>query len=195
MHGVGHEWVGREARACGPGGYSPRGGRVAAQATVRASRRARHRGESAAVLRPYVARESAEKLTRFDQLAAGETIPAPRFKGMGIGDGAAGMDLLVRPIKSFAQARSRSITEQLEGKSPGEVIQVSPIGLGMFYGQSFLNALDTNHDGQVSREEFTGTFARWFDTWDDQKTGVVSVPQLQAGLERALKPATTGDKP
>ena len=151
--------------------------------------------ESAAVLRPYVARESAEKLTRFDQLAAGETIPAPRFKGMGLGDGAAGMDLLVRPIKPFAQARSRSITEQLEGKSPGEVLQVSPIGLGMFYGQSFLNALDTNHDGQVSRDEFTGTFARWFDTWDEKKTGVVSVPQLQAGLERALKPAAAGDKP
>lgn len=47
-------------------------------------------------------------------------------------------------------------------------------------------ALDSDKDGSVSRDEFTGGFARWFKEWDAKNAGALSAPDIQAGLNRAL---------
>lgn len=71
--------------------------------------------ELAAVLRVPVAEESLEKLAELNRAAAGEEVTTyigPVFFG----------GQLVKPIKTFAVARAQSISDQLAGKSPGQVL-------------------------------------------------------------------------
>ena len=78
-------------------------------------RLARQVDELAAVVRGPVKEESAERLAELDRAAAGERITTyigPMFMG----------GQLVKPIKSFAQARAQSVSDQLDGKSQGEVL-------------------------------------------------------------------------
>lgn len=97
--------------------------------------------EIAAAIRPAVQDESAEKLARFDRVAAGEPVgPAglgggpgavraegprpgrgeggdgPRFPGPG------GFMQPAKPIKGFVVARARSVREQLAGKAEGQTL-------------------------------------------------------------------------
>ncbi|ATB28547.1 CotH kinase family protein [Melittangium boletus] len=154
--------------------------------------------ETATAIRPFVAQESEQKLARFNKLAEGQSVPPMPLKGMGIpgdGDKFDAGSAPIRPIKPFAEARSRSIAEQLAGKSQGYVLKVSPIGPGMFFGRPLLAALDTNKDGEVSHDEFTQTFARWFEAWDTDKSGALTAAQVQAGFDRALLPPAAPASP
>lgn len=53
-------------------------------------------------------------------------------------------------------------------------------------GQDFFNAMDANHDGQLTRDELAGTFAQWFKDWADPKTARLTQPALQKGLDAFL---------
>src|ERR1039458_9054867 len=44
-------------------------------------------------------------------------------------------------------------------------------GPGMFIAPMFLNQGDANHDGKLSREEFSALGQKWFAAWDTNKTG------------------------
>lgn len=77
----------------------------------------------AAALRSTVKEEPDDRLALFDKAVAGENMTRPgrggndrgeRFGGRGSGE--------VKPIKSFAAARSQSVSDQLAGKSSGRVI-------------------------------------------------------------------------
>ena len=69
--------------------------------------------ELAAVLRPVVKEESAERLLRFERAVAGEVPPgdAGMFRGANI------------PIKPFVKARAQSVADQLAGRSTGQRIR------------------------------------------------------------------------
>jgi hypothetical protein len=155
---------------------------------------AKQEDQIAAAIRPAVADESPEKVERFDKVVAGEAV-APMF-GRGGGGGPFGQG--VKPIKGFVTARSESVHEQLTGKSEGLALeQRGPGGRGGPGGMRgpgdmlagvFMNALDANHDGQLTRDEVTQGFARWFAAWDAQKTGALTDEQLRAGIEQDLMP-------
>ncbi len=49
-------------------------------------------------------------------------------------------------------------------------------------GQDFFAAMDTNHDGQLTQEELTAAFGRWFADWSDAKTGLLTQDRLQRGF-------------
>jgi spore coat protein H len=68
--------------------------------------------ELAAVLRPAIKDESAERLVRFERAVAGEVPPgdAGMFRGANI------------PIKPFVKARTQSLIDQLAGRSNGQRI-------------------------------------------------------------------------
>ena len=68
--------------------------------------------ELAAVLRPAVKDESAQRLLRFDRAVAGDVPPgdAGMFRGANI------------PIKPFVKARAQSVLDQLAGRSTGQRI-------------------------------------------------------------------------
>ena len=68
--------------------------------------------ELAAVIRPVVKDESAQRLLRFDRAVAGEVPPgdAGMFRGANI------------PIKPFVKARAQSVLDQLAGRSTGQRI-------------------------------------------------------------------------
>ena len=57
---------------------------------------------------------------------------------------------------------------------------------------ALFTAADTNRDGVVARDEFSGSFAEWFDTWDTTKGGALSSNQLVVGLNAALPLPATG---
>jgi spore coat protein H len=74
--------------------------------------------ELARILRPSVQQESAERLKELNKAAAGERVTI--YMGM-VGSGG----MLVKPIKSFVEARRASVSDQLAGKPKG---QIAPSG-------------------------------------------------------------------
>lgn len=45
-------------------------------------------------------------------------------------------------------------------------------------------AIDTNKDGAVTRDEFTGAFAKWFTEWDAANAGSLTAAQIADGLNK-----------
>ena len=161
--------------------------------------------ELAAVIRPAVAQESSEKLARFDSVVAGNSLQPMSFGGPRFG----GFGDPMKPIKGFVNVRAQSIADQIDGKSQGLTIAGGfggrpggPGGLGgpgpggfgpgMFLGPAWFQALDDQKKGALSSEDFTRGFARWFDSWNTDKTGVLSQNQLRAGINKDLSPFRGG---
>ena len=157
---------------------------------------ARQVDEIAAAIRPSVEEESAEKLARFDKVVAGE--PAPRA-GFG---GPPGFGAPMKPIKGFVQARTQSVSAQLEGKSEGASLDGGGPGgppggfnIGAAIAGAFITAFDSDKDAKLARGEFTQGFAGWFEKWNTDKSGTLSDEQLRAGIDRDLAPPRGGPPP
>lgn len=58
-------------------------------------------------------------------------------------------------------------------------------GPGTFIGQGLFAAADLDKDGVLAREEWTETFARWFDRWDGPKNKGLDETALIKGVNRA----------
>lgn len=119
-----------------------------------------------------------------------------------------------KPIKGFVVARAKSVTEQLSGQSSGQTLEgfgfggprpvggggrnvlVGPggpggpgdFGPGTFLGPLFMDALDTDKDGVVTRVEFEQGFDRWFRSWNKTQSGMLTAEQLRAGINREFTP-------
>jgi len=141
------------------------------------------------VLRPAVQEESEPKLANFDKMVAGKPVkPASSFGPFKMPD--------TVPIKPFVKARALSIAGQLAGKVEGKSLGMgfgppggdNDFGPGMFLTPAFMKALDTNKDKKVSREEFLSGFAKWFTTWNSDKSGFLTDKQLRSGIDKALAP-------
>jgi spore coat protein H len=151
--------------------------------------------EIARAIRPAVKEESEEKLARFDQAAAGENVEPAGFPGAPRGGGPGGpMMQGVQPIKKFVVARSRSVAEQLAGKSEGADLDVPPPGMsrnmgpGMFIGPAIQAKFDEDKNGELTRAEFTGGFTKWFAAWDKEKSGALSEDNLRDALNQEFAP-------
>jgi hypothetical protein len=166
----------------------------------------------AAAIRPAVEKESAEKLERFDKVAAGEPVPPVMFGGgpgrpgggPGGPGGPGGFFQPAKPIKGFVVARARSVSDQLAGKSDGELLADmgfgggrggrvgrgggGGFGPGNFVGDSMLTALDADKDGQVSKAEFCAGFDKWFSAWAADGKSALTEDQLTTGINRDLAP-------
>ena len=167
--------------------------------------------ELAAAIRPAVQAEGEAKLARFDAVVAGESIAPPGFGGPpggprpGGGEGGAGPRFggpggfmpPAKPIKAFVKIRAQSVIDQVAGKSEGQTLgefgfggRGGPggFGPGRFLGRVFMEALDANQDGEVTRDEFTQGFAKWFAAWNTDQSGVLTGEQLRAGINQDLSP-------
>ncbi len=59
-----------------------------------------------------------------------------------------------------------------------------------FDGQPIITRMDTNHDGQVSREEFRAAGVADFDRLDTNKDGVVTRAEIDASRTKKAPPVT-----
>ena len=120
----------------------------------------------------------------------------PRFGGPPFG----GFGDPMKPIKGFVKVRAQSISDQLDGKSQGMTVGgffgrpggPGDFGPGMFLGPAWMQALDDQKKGELSLEDFTRGFARWFDSWHPEKTGPMTEEQLRAGIDKDLSPFRGG---
>jgi hypothetical protein len=123
----------------------------------------------------------------------------PRFGGPRFG----GFGEPMKPIKGFVQVRAQSIRDQLDGKSQGLTVGgfggrpggpggPGDFGPGMFLAPAWMQALDEQKKGELSLELFTRGFAHWFDSWNTDKTGLLTEEQLRAGIDRDLSPFRGG---
>lgn len=159
----------------------------------------------ASALRPSVKMESEAMLSRFDKVVAGQAVAAQRGGPEGgpmRGPGGPGFMQASEPIKGFVTARARSVQDQLSGVSGGQTLSDfggpgGPGGFGpaMFLERPFMDSLDADHDGAITHEEFSAGFAKWFDQWDTQKSGVLLESQLRVGVEKSLLPARASNFP
>ena len=69
------------------------------------------------------------------------------------------------------------------GGGPGGPGGPGGFGPGMFIAPMFLNQGDANHDGKLSREEFSALGQKWFATWDTNKTGKLDAGKIRACLD------------
>lgn len=77
----------------------------------------------------------------------------------------------------------------VEGKfaPPGDAPPGGPLPIPLL-GGAFMNALDANQSGIVSKSEFTNGFANWFKAWDAGQNGFLTQNQLGDSLSRNLTP-------
>jgi len=144
----------------------------------------------------------------------GDRPDGPRAGGFG------GFMQPAKPIKGFVNARARSVIDQVAGKSEGQTVSgfgfggppgdrggrggpggrggfggpggPGGFGPGMFLGNAFMAALDANKDGTLARDEFTQGFAKWFQSWNTDKSGALTDEQLRAGINQDLSPFPNG---
>ncbi len=69
---------------------------------------------------------------------------------------------------------------------PGGPGRPGGFGPGMFIAPMFLNQGDANHDGKLSRDEFSALGQKWFAAWDTNKTGNLDAGKIRAGLDAVL---------
>lgn len=158
----------------------------------------------AKAIRPAIADESAEMLGRFDKAVAGEAVPPapmgfgpPPGGGGGGGGGFGGAP--VKPIKGFMTPRAQSVADQLAGTSEGVVRGIGggmgpggPGGRGPSLDRPLLDQFDGDKNGSLNREEFRAGFAKWFESWNVDKSGQLTEKQIQEGLNRDLNPMRGG---
>ena len=53
-------------------------------------------------------------------------------------------------------------------------------------GFGFFTTSDADRDGALTREEWSGAFAKWYGEWDAAKSGALDEAKLRAGLDAAL---------
>jgi hypothetical protein len=150
----------------------------------------------AAVIRPVVRQESASKLARFDRAVNDGILEPSGFGGAP-----------TKPIKPFVRVRARSIADQLAGRAQGEELgeftlfgpppgdaQGGPggppngpkFGPGNFLNRPFIAALDTDHNGTLSRAELVDGFGGWFDAFRSAGAQTLTLEPLQAGLDKTI---------
>ena len=140
----------------------------------------------------------------------GATGPSPGRDDGGEGrrfGGPGGFCQPVKPIKGFVRARAQSVTDQVAGTSQGQTFESfgfggrggrggaggpGGFGPGMFLGNAFMAALDTDKDGVITRVEFAQGFAKWFEAWNTDKSGALTDEQLRAGISQDLAPFRGG---
>jgi hypothetical protein len=59
-------------------------------------------------------------------------------------------------------------------------------------GPAFMNQFDDDKDATLTRDEVVQGFTRWFESWNADKSGVLTDEQLRDGINRAFMPPGFG---
>jgi spore coat protein CotH len=139
---------------------------------------------------------------------ARERKAAEARKEGGMGFGPPGMMGRSLDLKGFVEKRAELVLAQIEGKSKGYVPALGfgpggpggpgrgpgPFGPGTFLAKPLLEALDSDKDGKVSKDELIAGVKKFFKDCDKEKKGTLDEKALADGLNR-LFPAPPGFGP
>ena len=64
-----------------------------------------------------------------------------------------------------------------------------------FIAQRLFTAADTDHDGNLTKEEWHSAFSNWFDQWDKQKAGSLAQSDITTGLNAIIPQPNFGGRP
>src|SRR5205823_11197007 len=68
----------------------------------------------------------------------------------------------------------------------------NPFRPGFFPAPVLLKQFDTHKKQEITSDEAAAGFARWFDSWNTDKSGFLTQDQLRAGLNQDLSTTTPG---
>jgi spore coat protein H len=163
------------------------------QSVLTPQRISRQVDELATVIRPAVRDESETKFAQFEKSAAGEVVSEPLGGDRGPGRGGrGGPGGRGTPIKAFLEPRATSVADQLKGNPGTQGSGAGRGGPGMdgmagpLLGSALVAAMDTDHNGSVSRHEFSAAFSKWFEAWGGKSSGALTLEQIRIGLDRDL---------
>ena len=131
-------------------------------------------------------------------LALQKTVPGAATAARLDGDGLFTLTNVWRIHLTFAPDQWQAIEPKGGGGGPfggpGGPGGPGGFGPGMFIAPTLLKVGDANHDGKLSREEFSALGQKWFTAWDTNKTGKLDAGKIRAGLDAALESAG-GNRP
>ena len=133
--------------------------------------------ELAEVIRPAIRDDSPENLELFNRLVSMDShhsyanILPERLPGdPEASPGSFASDPSAKPIKGFVAARTKSVDDQLAGRSEGlddvhREAEKTPDN-NIWVARLFLSAMDSDDDGKISELEFNRGFNTWFSQWN-----------------------------
>ncbi|VTR93657.1 spore coat assembly protein : Spore coat assembly protein OS=uncultured Oceanospirillales bacterium HF0500_29K23 PE=4 SV=1: CotH: EF-hand_5: EF-hand_5 [Gemmata massiliana] len=103
-------------------------------------------------------------------------------------------------LKTFIEKRTTSVAAQVAGTSKGHVPTNGGFGgpppkIGDIMAGPLMGALDTNEDGQLSRDEWIGIAKKVFDASEKDKDGLVDQKALTVGLNGMFPKPPEGSPP
>ncbi len=158
----------------------------------------------AGVLRPAIRDDSPENLELFNRLVSLDShhsyaniLPARNPGDPAPSPGSFGSDPSAKPINGFVAARSKSVEDQLAGRSEGlddgySAEKWSP-GNQEWVARLFLTAMDADADGKVSEQEFNLGFDTWYTNWNKTESEVLSEKQIKRGLNQTISSMQLAD--
>ena len=112
--------------------------------------------------------------------------------------GSFGSDPEAKPIKGFVAARTKSVDDQLAGRSEGlddgyMAAEKEPSNR-KWVARLFISEMDQDGDEKLSGQEFRGGFESWFSQWKQEDGEALSEKDVKLGLNRALSAMQMADK-
>ncbi|MSU32646.1 MAG: hypothetical protein EXS25_08325 [Pedosphaera sp.] len=141
----------------------------------------------AVALRPIVTLEGPLILDRFERSLAGETVPPLGPDGQLQSTGPTEVTNFSRPIRSFVEARRRSLLRQLSGEEEGLRIESThfetvTVSVAARFAAKVATKLDRDGNGTITRTEMAQALEGYHAEWTRSTSSILTLAALSKEL-------------